>query len=222
MRSQALVGATLALLVACVVSAEIAPAQEGTVTLDFRGGGTVPAGELSDLLKTSASFGVGINVPLIDGVDVRAQGGADLYRGRPIVSGVGSGRDVADLTLTHLRLGPSVDLLGSESGAFGVDVYALGGITAASSDRQDYGTGDGGIVRVDLATVWPLATGGARIGYRVNPRVNVFVSGEVNYIFADRAETAEYTRLGPIGAPDGFGAQASFPVSVGVELLFPE
>lgn len=222
MRGKPLAVATLILLATAVVRSEPASAQDRALELDFRGGGVVPTGDLSDLMETSASFGVGLNVPVGDRVDVRLQGASDLYKGREITAGVGSGRSVADLTLTHLQAGLNLDLVDPGDGAWSLDVYALGGVTAANSDQQDYGTGSGGIVRVDVADAWPVVTGGSQIGYRVSPRVDLFVSGEVNYMLADADETVAYTRLGPIDEADGFGAQASFPLSVGVKLNFPE
>lgn len=222
MHTKRILSATIALLTAGVLWARPAAAQEGPVEIDFEGGVAVPSGDLSDLMKTSASFGMGLDVPVHDRIAVRVQGSGDLYKGKTIESGIGSGRDVASLTLTHLQAGPSFAVTGGDGGAFTVDLYALGGITVASSERDEYSTGDGGAVIVDLSTVWPLATGGARIGYQVTERLNVFASGEVNYIMADDSETVDYTRLGTIGTTDGFAAQASLPLTLGLQLNFPE
>ena len=50
----------------------------------------------------------------------------------------------------------------------------------------------------------------------------MFASGEINYILADDSETVDYTRLGPIGTADGFSAQTSFPLTLGLKFSFPE
>lgn len=214
--------ATLALLVSGVLWASPARAQDGPVEIDFRGGVAVPTGELSDLMKTSVSFGMGLEIPVRDAIAVRVQGSGDLYRGKDIESGIGSGRAVADTRFTHFQAGPSVDVIGGDEGSLTVDLYALGGATIASSERDEYSTGEGGAIIIDLSTVWPLATGGAQIGYQVTERLNVFASGEVNYILADENETVDYTRLGVIGSASGFSSQASFPVTLGLKLNFPE
>lgn len=87
---------------------------------------------------------------------------------------------------------------------------------------EEYSTGGGGAVIVDLSTVWPAATGGAQIGYQVTERINVFVEGEANFVFADESETTDYTRLGVIGNADGLGTLTSFPISIGLKLNFPD
>lgn len=214
--------ATVALLVSGALWASPAVAQDGPVEIDFRGGVAVPSGELSDLMKTSASFGMGLDIPIQNAIAVRVQGSGDLYRGKDIESGIGSGRAVADLRLTHLQAGPTFAVTGGDEGSLTVDLYALGGATIASSERDEYSTGEGGAVIVDLSTVWPVATGGAQIGYQVTERLEVFASGELNYIIADEDETVDYTRLGVIGSTSGFSSQASIPVTLGLKLSFPE
>ena len=214
--------ATVALLVSGALWASPAVAQDGPVEIDFRGGVAVPSAELSDLMKTSASFGMGLDIPIQNAIGVRVQGSGDVYRGKAIESGIGSGRAVADLRLTHFQAGPTFAVTGGDAGSLTVDLYALGGATIASSERDEYSTGEGGAVIVDLSTVWPVATGGAQIGYQVTERLDVFASGELNYIVADEDETVDYTRLGVIGSTSGFSSQASIPVTLGLKLSFPE
>lgn len=213
------VAAGILLLVS--VAAEPAQAQEDAVELDFRGGVTVPSGDMSDLFDTSVNFGMGVNIPVFHRTDLRVRGGADVLQGAAIESGIGSGRTVASLTLTNFQAGPSFDLVTADEGAFTVDVFALGGVTVASSEDEQYSGPDGGALLVDLSTVWPSATGGVQLGYQATERVNFFVQGNADVVFADEDETRSYTRLGSIGTTEGLGTELTFPLTAGVKVNFP-
>lgn len=208
--------------VAIVLGVTPSLAQDRAVEIDFRGGYTIPTGDLSDLMDPSVSFGMGLNVPVTDRLGVRVRGSSDVLQGKDITSGVGNGEQVANLTVTHGEAGLTYDVLEADDTGFTVDVYGLGGVVVASSEMEEYSTGGGGAVIVDLSTVWPAATGGAQIGYQVTERINVFAEGAANFVFADESETTDYTRLGVIGNADGLSTLTSFPISIGLKLNFPD
>lgn len=216
----ATVAAGILLLVG--VAAAPAQAQDDAVELDFRGGVNVPSGDMSDLFDTSVTFGMGLNIPVFTRTDLRIRGSADLLKGADIESGIGSGREVASLDLVHFQAGPSFNLIeAGRTGGFTVDAFALGGVTVASSEDEQYSGPAGGALIVDLSTAWPSATGGVQLGYQATERVNFFVQGNADVIFADEDETRKFTRLGPIATNEGLGTELTFPLTAGVKLNFP-
>lgn len=219
--TSALKVAGLSLLLAAVMPVSVA-AQE-PLSVDFRGGAAMPGGDLSDLMDTSPGFTVGVNLPLASSLDVRFQGGADLYSGKSIDRGeVGIGEKVANLSLTHGHAGLNYELIRPQ-GATGVtlDLYGGGGVTVAESVREEYTTGQGGTVIVDLSTVWPSADAGVSLGYQVSEFTNLFLSVQSFLVFSDEDETQDYTRLGLVGSPDGMSTIWSVPISAGVSFDFP-
>lgn len=190
------------------------------VHLDFRGGIAVPSGDMSDLMDSSATYTVGLDIPLASTVDLRFQGGSDLYKGKLIESGIGEGRDVANLTLTHGHAGVNVGVAEPVSSGFTFDLQGLVGASVASSERDAYSTGQGGAVIVDLSTVYPSVVGGVSLGYQFSPRVSAFVGGQGFLIFSDEDETQAYTRLGE-GDAQGMSSITSFPLTLGLQFEFP-
>lgn len=190
------------------------------VRLDFRGGIAVPSGDMSDLMDSSPTYTVGLDIPVASIVDLRFQGGSDLYRGKLIESGIGEGRDVPNLSLTHGHAGVNLRVAEPAPTGFTFDVQGLVGASVASSERDAYSTGQGGAVIVDLSTVYPSVVGGVSAGYQFTSRVRAFVGGQAFLIFSDEDETVPFSRLGE-GDAQGMSSITSFPLTLGLQFEFP-
>lgn len=197
-----------------------ASAQE-VLSVDFRGGASVPAGDLADLMNTSGGFAVATSAPLNDRLGVRFLGGAEFYGGADIDSGVGAGGRVANLSLVHGQVGLNYRLAGVGDERLTVDVNGMAGATVANSEFMEYSTADGGVIRLDLSSAWPSFSGGVDVGYGVGPQVDLYLSAQGIVIFSDSDETADFTRLGVIGNVEGMDTITSIPLSLGVRFYFP-
>lgn len=188
------------------------------VSLDFRGGLSIPAGDLSTFVDASPGFTVGVDVPVHERVSIRVDGGADLYTGGEIENPVvAAGTEGADLSLVRFTGGAAVHLIRAEDSRFLVDGNVGAGVGILTSERREFSLGGGDVAIVDLSETYLTGQGGLLLGYRLSEQVSVFASGQAFLTLADEEDTFSLGLLTTDGPPENLW---SFPVSVGLKFDF--
>lgn len=213
---------TVVFVVLAAVTALLLPrglSAQGEVQIDFRGGLAVPVGDLGNFVDPSPGFTIGVNVPLVEHVSLRFDGGADIYGGGDIDgSVVGEDVDGPDLTLTRFTAGAIAHLVRPEDSPFLVDANLGGGVGILTSNRTEFSIPNGGVAIVDLGEAYFTGAGGVLLGYVISDQVDVFVSGQAFLTLADDEDTQSMGFLTTEGAPETLW---SFPFSVGLKFNFP-
>lgn len=197
---------------------------EPPVDFDVRGGVGLAAGSLSDVVRSPGpAFAVGFGVGITDRFFLRAEGGAELHEGID-VSGASGAEGVNDLEvhLIHFQAGGLYDLRPRDENRLFVTLDATAGVTNLEVPRLQTSVG-AGAVEVDLSELYLSTSGGAAVGLRVGPRVDLFLDGRVRAVFGDEADTAELVRIVDAVADepvDGLGTLVSVPVTAGVRFHF--
>lgn len=192
---------------------------QDAVEIDFRGGVSVPAGDLSTFVDPSPGFTVGVNYPLTERLALRFDGGADIFSGGEIDNTLVS-QEGPDMSLIRFTGGLNYSLKdATEASPFLADVNVGGGIGVLTSNRRSF-SGEGGLTTtVDLSELFPAAGGGLLLGYRFADQAELFASGQAYLTMADEEDLSSLGQLTEDGAPETLW---SFPISVGLRFSFPE
>ncbi|HKU60203.1 MAG TPA: outer membrane beta-barrel protein [Gemmatimonadales bacterium] len=169
---QSCTGILAALLLGVLVSPAEGQVADRRVTLEARGGFNVPTFDISDAVNGGPSLGVGAGyqlaprVWLLGDVDLGFHSGADLPGG-------GSGPDV---NVYHYmgKVGYAV-VPQSQASPWSVIVNAGAGAMTFSVDGGSSST-------------YPAINVGAKIGYRLNPRLSFVLSPQGDIAFSDEAD----------------------------------
>jgi hypothetical protein len=164
-----LVAASVALLT--IPSAARAQAEPGRVTLEARGGLNVPTFDISDAVDAGPSVGIGAAVQirprvyLLGDVDLGFHSGADLP----------GGASAPDVKVYHYMAKVGYALLAEGSSPWSLIVNAGAGAMTFDVDGAGSNT-------------YPAINVGAKIGYRVSPRVSLLLSPQGDIAFTKDAE----------------------------------
>jgi Outer membrane protein beta-barrel domain len=162
------IGAALLLAIATPASAQVA---ERRVTLEVRGGLNVPTFDIGDAVDAGPSIGAGAAVQvaprwwLMGDVDLGFHSGAEVV----------SGFEGPDVNVAHYVAKVGYSLLPEGSSPWSVIVNA--GAGALTFDT------DGG-----SSSTYPAINVGAKIGYRLTPRVSLVLSPQGDIAFTDEDE----------------------------------
>lgn len=165
----ALVAAGATLLT--VPSAAQAPAEEQRVTLEARGGLNVPTFDISDAVDAGPSFGIGAAVQ----VKPRVYLLGDLDLGFHSGASVSEGATAPDVKVYHYMAKVGYQLLGESSSPWSLIVNAGAGAMTFDVDGGGSNT-------------YPAINVGAKIGYRVSPRVSLLLSPQGDIAFSKEDE----------------------------------
>lgn len=164
-----------------------AHAQAGTVGIEGFGGGALPSGDFAQLPFSDVApvGGVAATYEVVDRVAVRV--GADWQRWSGDLE---ANPDAPDIDLLHYTAGVELDLTPDGATRWEIRLHADAG--GATLDTDPFPTADG--------TVAPSETrfaggGGGSVGYRVSPRVDVFVGGQGIIASADPDVHAQLNTL---------------------------
>lgn len=190
-----------------------------SVSVDFRGGIGIPTGALKDVEKIGPAFTVGLDIGIMPRIALRASGGAEIYSG----TGLSTGVTGPNMTLTHFNGGLLFHLTPPESPSrFTADVNVGGGVTILTSNRRPYSVienGTAGTVIIDYSNLYPAVNAGVTLGYALSSQAEAFVSGQGNLTFVK--QTQDILNLALI-APEAsaLNKMFSFPVTVGLKFHF--
>ncbi len=165
----ALVAASVTLLT--IPSAARAQAEPGRVTLEARGGLNVPTFDISDAVDAGPSVGIGAAVQirpriyLLGDLDLGFHSGADLP----------GGASAPDVKVYHYMAKVGYALLAEGSSPWSLIVNAGAGAMTFDVDGAGSNT-------------YPAINVGAKIGYRVSPRVSLLLSPQGDIAFTKDAE----------------------------------
>ena len=197
--------ATAVALAAMAVSAETAIAQDSEISVDPRMGLEFPVGGLSEIHSFGFTGGVGVSFEIHPHINLRGDFDAGVLNGK-------SGVQTPSLTVLHYNAGIEFDFAEPEFQEFPLSFrWNLGaGATTLTGDESFAGA-----ETVDFSQTYPTITTGAKIGYGLTPRVELFAGGSLHLIFAEESETAELFKNAPGRQP--FGNTWSAPVTLGVQ-----
>lgn len=203
----------LALAVGCLLGSGPLVAQEGDMAshergrtiVEARAGAAFPVGELADIADLGPSFGGGVayfvhpNIALAGDVQVSLLGasGEDPF-GVVRTTGV---------DLAHFGAGILLDFPrpAFQEVPLTFRVRLLNGFTAMSASD----------VGLDFSETYYTLNGGARVGYRISPRVELFVGSDVYVVLTDSADTVAFFR-GP-NPVEPMDVALSIPITLGVK-----
>lgn len=189
------------------------------VQLDFRGGISVPGGDLSNFVGVSPGFTIGVDYPVHERISLRVDGGADIFSGDDIEGSlVSADRDGPDLSVTRFTGGAVFHVLADDDNPLVVDANLGGGVGILTSSRTEYSLPGGGVAIVDLSEVYFTGEGGLLFGYRLGEQVSAFVSAQAYLTLADEEDTSQVGLITDEGAPETLW---SFPLSAGLKFSFP-
>ena len=157
-----------ALMLLCIASTAQSQGAERRVSIEARGGFNVPTFDISDAVDAGPSVGVGAAVQfapkvwLMGDVDLGFHSGADL-------TGGGQGPNVK---VYHYIAKLGYELLSEGQSPWSVIVNA--GAGALTFDPDGAGS-----------STYPAINVGAKIGYRVSPRVQLLLSPQGDIAFTD-------------------------------------
>jgi hypothetical protein len=151
-----------------IASTVQAQSVERRVSIEARGGFNVPTFDISDAVDAGPSFGLGAAVQfapklwLMGDVDLGFHSGADLA----------GGGEAADVKVYHYVAKLGYELLSEGQSPWSVIVNAGAGALTFDAD----GAG---------ANTYPAINVGAKIGYRLSPRVQLLFSPQGDIAFTD-------------------------------------
>ena len=193
-------------LVTVTVSAEPATGQDSEISVDPRAGLEFPVGGLSEIHSFGFTGGVGVSFAIHPHINLRGDFDAGILNEK-------SGIQTPSLTVLHYNAGIEFDFTAPEFQEFPLSFrWNLGaGATTLTGDESFAGAED-----VDFSQTYPSITTGAKIGYALTPRIELFAGGSLHLIFAEESETVELFKNAPGRQP--FGNTWSAPVTLGVDL----
>ena len=151
-----------------IASTVQAQSVERRVSIEARGGFNVPTFDISDAVDAGPSFGLGAAVQfapklwLLGDVDLGFHSGADLA----------GGGEAPDVKVYHYVAKLGYELLSEGQSPWSVIVNAGAGALTFDAD----GAG---------ANTYPAINVGAKIGYRLSPRVQLLLSPQGDIAFTD-------------------------------------
>jgi hypothetical protein len=202
------------LAIALLIAAPAANAQEaGQISLEGHAGVGIPAGQMWDLTDPSGSFGGTLAWHFHPNWALRGDFDAILLN---------DGKDEFDVILS-----PPMDLIYFGGGfevnfgrpiwqdvpfTFSVNVGA--GVMSMNVDE----TFDAGHPAAAFDERYFTLNGGARLGYQVSNRLNIFAQGQSYLIIADENDTQVF--MDPVAGIEPFDTAWVVPVTAGVRLTF--
>ena len=211
------------LVTAAVLALPRGASAQGAVTTDISGGIGIPAGDLAGAVDVGPAFTIGLNFPVREELSLRAEGGADLFRGKDDLSAVVDGTRVGsfegpDVSHARLSVGLVLHAVAPEAGARGLwlDADVGAGIDVLTTETFREQTGPSRVTTIDESTAYFGMKGGADLGYAFSETVAAFVAVDAHLAFADEADWQELVDFGL----DPFGSVWSFPLQVGLKFHF--
>lgn len=151
-----------------IASTVQAQSAEGRVSIEARGGFNVPTFDISDAVDAGPSFGLGAAVQfapklwLMGDVDLGFHSGADLA----------GGGEAPDVKVYHYVAKLGYELLSEGQSPWSLIVNAGAGALTFDADGAGSNT-------------YPAINVGAKIGYRLGPRVQLLLSPQGDIAFTD-------------------------------------
>jgi len=172
--------------------------------LEIRGGIVAPAGDLADATSLGGSLGVGVGYWVNQWVGVRVDGDVDILPGETVQGGI-----MPDMTLWHYNAGLEVRALKPGTTPWTLLFNVGAGATTLDTDAFPGAGPDG-----DVTQTYFALNGGVKLGYDVNPTVNVWVGSQMYVTFTDDADLVTLAALSPSVSP--FTTAWSFPITAGI------
>lgn len=211
------------LAIAALAAAALALAPQSVlaqqeITLDLGGGVAIPAGDISDAVKTGPGFTLGLDFRVHDRVSIRGEGGADIWQGETFSTVTEPSFVGPDLTITRLNGGLKFHALtAEETDGFWVTADVGAGVHILTSDRFERQIQPIGVTIIDVSSAYFGAKGGLDFGYQFTDQVSGFVAGDAYLTFADEEDTARYSDIPGVDPLDTIW---SFPITAGLKLHF--
>ncbi len=143
-------------------------AQDRTVSFETRAGVNVPTFDIADVAEAGPSFGAGVTVPVADRISVLADADFGFHNGK---------NGGPDVNVFHYMGKVAFDVLERNRGPWTFRVNAGAGAMTFDVDAPG----------LDAQTYFAINVG-AKIGYDVNERLNVFISPQGDIAFSDEDE----------------------------------
>lgn len=207
---------TMTAVLAAALLALPAAAQGQSVSVDARGGITVPTSDLSDFADPGPSVGVGLRVRAHRLVSVRVGGDLDVLRGKEVQGGAVT--ETPDMEMW--RYGGGLEFHVPTPGTLELTVTSFAGGVAVNTDVfqdvvfdpvTDEPVGD-------FSETYFMASGGLRIEYALLPGVRAFADGRYQADFMDEEDTRIFTEMVPGTEP--LEEVYSIPLTAGLRISF--
>lgn len=185
---------------------------EALVSVDVRGGPTLPAGQVGAMLKLGSSWGGSATAHLTRWLGVRADFDVDVMPGGTDSAGV----RYPGMTVTRLQAGVEANFLQQRTDYLPLtSTFALTGGLAWMDADNDFGD----VPAAAFHHLYAGFTGRVNVGYQATEKVNLFVAPEATVVFANSNDTAVFAARS--GAVDSFDAAWLFPLRAGVRVTLP-
>ncbi len=142
------------------------------VSVEVRGGVNVPTFDIADVADPGPSFGVGIEFPVANRLSIMADADFGFHSGADLPTG-GSGPDV---DVYHYIAKVAYELIDRERTRWSFRINAGVGAMTFKVDG------------VSGSFTYPAINVGAKIGYDVSEKINLFLSPQGDIAFSDEAE----------------------------------
>lgn len=207
MRLRACVPAALALIVAAGGAAA-----QSSLKVEPRVGVAIPLGDLKDISEAGFAVGGSGSWFFHENIAIRADLVAELLNDRIDPFGI---VPAPPLTLIHFTGGFEIDFAppSNQGQPISFRIHGGGGATRVSGSAE-YTDGSS----VDFSETYLSVVGGAAIGYRVTPRIEVFADGSAYLVLFDDEDTEVFAERSL--QVETFSEGWSFPVTAGVRLAF--
>lgn len=149
-----------------IPSASRAQAEGGRVTIEARGGLNVPTFDISDAVDPGPSFGIGAAVEIRPRVYLMGDVDLGFHSG----AGLAGGASAPDVKVYHYMAKVGYRVLAEGASPWSVIVNAGAGAMTFDADGPGSNT-------------YPAINVGAKIGYRLSPRVSLLLSPQGDIAF---------------------------------------
>jgi hypothetical protein len=194
---RALAGASCALL----ASIAIPEAGGAQLTTEVRGGSSIPAGAIDDIVDGGAFLGLGLGYTVGSRFTLRADGDWEML----------NEQNVGNVTmprtfLWHLQGGAEVDVTNPETSMWLLRLRGGAGATVYDTDRFTAGSDD--FVETFFST-----SAGVSLGHKVTESLEVGGFGKFNVVFTDKDDLREISNMNP-GLVHPFSRGSTFPLGL--------
>lgn len=188
-----------------------AAAQDGDAraTFDPRAGIGFAVGDLSKTHNMGFAGGLGVAYEVHPHISLRGDFDFMLLDGNTPEFGI---ELAPQLSVIHYHAGVQFDFPRPRYQTIPLSLrWSLGaGGTSMSADR-DFPSGED----VDFSGTYPSMNSGLKIGYRLNPKVDLFVSGQIFLTFAEDEEIAELVKRSSV---EPYETVWSLPLTLGANI----
>lgn len=196
-----------------------AEAQEQSFSFEARGGMAIPYDDASSLWEAGPAFGGALVYWVNPQVGLRASGAVDMLSGKSAADVTGDA-DVPDLTIFSYTGGVELAALPADDD---LSLSFLVGAGAASVSSDDYPAGldEPAPTESSLSETYVTVNAGTKLGYAVHDQVDIFLSGQVNYVITDEEDFRVLRQL-DANNPEGdlLNELWTIPITGGVEIQF--